>query len=192
MHSPSITKPLCSVQDCGRSAHWRDGGKRGMCPAHYRRWLRHGDPAVCLYRTDGEGCVTKGYKKITINGRYVYEHVHVMQQHLGRRLKPFPEEIVHHVNGDPLDNRLENLKVVSQSEHAKLHARRKRHLPVVCEHCGSGFLVPPYRTKRARHLYCSPSCASAERRIGGKSHVAHYGKRSANQPHCLQVGDQGP
>ena len=29
--------------------------------------------------------------------------------------------IVHHVNGDPTDNRPENLEVMTQAEHAKLH-----------------------------------------------------------------------
>ena len=44
-----------------------------------------------------------------------------MEKVLGRYLKPSPEEIVHHKNGNPLDNRAENLEVISQSEHAKLH-----------------------------------------------------------------------
>lgn len=30
---------ICSIPDCGNAAV-----KRGWCNAHYRRWLRHGDP----------------------------------------------------------------------------------------------------------------------------------------------------
>jgi hypothetical protein len=32
---------------------------------------------------------------------------------------------VHHINHDKLDNRLENLRVISPQEHLKLHANRK-------------------------------------------------------------------
>lgn len=47
---------------------------------------------------------------------YVLEHRLVMEQHLGRYLDP--EEVVHHVDGDPSNNDIENLQLfASQSEH---------------------------------------------------------------------------
>ena len=42
-----------------------------------------------------------------------------MENNLCRPL--FAEEIVHHVNGDKLDNVIENLEIMSRSEHMKLH-----------------------------------------------------------------------
>lgn len=44
-----------------------------------------------------------------VNGRYVLEHIHVMEQKLGRYL--LPDERVHHINKVRDDNRPENLEL---------------------------------------------------------------------------------
>ena len=48
----------------------------------------------------------------------VKKHRWIMENHLGRKLKA--DEDVHHINGDKQDNRVENLMVVSHSEHASI------------------------------------------------------------------------
>ena len=58
------------------------------------------------------------YKTIRINGKFVREHRYLMEQHLGRKLDR--NEQVHHINGDCRDNRIENLQVLTNSEHQKL------------------------------------------------------------------------
>ena len=50
---------------------------------------------------------------------YVREHRLIVEEHLGRILES--EEIVHHINHDKLDNRIENLCVLTRSEHAIEH-----------------------------------------------------------------------
>ena len=75
------------------------------------------------------------HRRVTVN-RYVelyegdgkhatriYEHRKVMQDFLKRKLKT--REQVHHVNGDKIDNRIENLMLFANaSEHAKFHTER--------------------------------------------------------------------
>lgn len=58
--------------------------------------------------------------KIYVNGRQLLVSRFTMERHLGRKLKT--EELVHHINENPLDNRIENLQIVTRSEHKRIHA----------------------------------------------------------------------
>ena len=52
---------------------------------------------------------------------YVGEHRLVAEEKIGRRLRK--DEVAHHINGDKLDNRPDNIEVMSDSEHRSHHAK---------------------------------------------------------------------
>ena len=54
---------------------------------------------------------------------YVLRYRFLMEQEIGRLLTS--EEIVHHVNGNPMDDRLENLAVITRGGHSSIHRHRK-------------------------------------------------------------------
>lgn len=96
------------------------------------------------------------------NGKIDVEHRVIMEKHLNRKLDT--DEVVHHLNGNHKDNRIENLVVMSRSEHGKLHAKKAEYVTLTCQWCRKPFekLCREYK-HRIKHgqteFCCSRSCA---------------------------------
>lgn len=98
----------------------------------------------------------------------------IMENYLGRNL--LSEEEVHHIDGNPLNNNIDNLEVLTKSEHLKIHASENRKYydkTMICPVCGKEFLwtseqqqrFNSNRTRKERvnknttFPFCSKSCA---------------------------------
>jgi hypothetical protein len=60
-----------------------------------------------------------------INWFYVAEHRLVIEKHIWRYL--LDTEIIHHIDGDTLNNNINNLQIMTASEHSILHCNFKKN-----------------------------------------------------------------
>ena len=108
---PRLAAVAAALRDREVSAETREKmavAKRGKVREQSNRW-RGGVSKTGRYSEH----------RRTVDGRRVYVHRHVAEQALGRALDPL--EHVHHVDCDEVNNVPENLLVLSETDHARLH-----------------------------------------------------------------------
>ena len=99
---------------------------------------------------------TTGYLYIRIDGKDIGEHILVAEKAIGRKLRT--GEVVHHINGNKLDNRPENLQVMTNSEHVRLHGLQREKAVRKCARCGN------IREIHGRGLCCSCYVAACKKK----------------------------
>lgn len=93
---------------------------------------------------------------------YVLMHRVVMENKLGRLLED--HEVVHHIDEDKFNNDPDNLQVMTQSEHTRMHqlAKGRRWITIRCPNCKDMFDIPYNRSFLGRKVgsynTCSPRC----------------------------------
>ena len=110
------------------------------------------------------GCINKlGYRILwdKKGKKPIKEHRYVLEKHLGRKLKF--NEMVHHINNNRSDNRVENLEIVSYQSHKDRH---KFNGTKICETCHKQFSKPPKSSIKLwlKRRFCSKKCRAVTQR----------------------------
>lgn len=103
----------------GRHGNHARGERNARWNPNARRLTSHGYVAVRVPIGHPHGWGPKSLRSFA----YAYEHVLVMMDHLGRSLAA--NEVVHHRNGAKTDNRIENLELLTSSEHMFEHSTER-------------------------------------------------------------------
>jgi len=112
----------------------------------------------------------KNWEGKKYRNKYCYEHHFVYWIHYG--IIPKEDEVIHHKNKIGTDNNIDNLKLMTVSEHNILHLKeRKGQKPIylielTCSFCKKKFFrkhAPTiYKMKKGqKHFYCNRSCMAS-------------------------------
>ncbi len=92
---------ICSQLSREKNGNWKGG------------IMMHGKGYILIKYSEHPFCNNHGYVSL---------HRLIMEKYLGRYLKS--NELVHHINNNIRDNRIENLKLTTRKEHCKIHLKK--------------------------------------------------------------------
>ena len=128
----------CNIPGCNKPSVNKI--KPGPCGMHKTRIKQHGcafktlrsskeqpySKLVKVAKTFSETKERVYYWIVFIDNKPQYVHRLIMEYYLGRKLHK--NEVVHHVDGNGLNNRLSNLVVMFRAEHKELHEKETREV----------------------------------------------------------------
>lgn len=105
------------------------------------------------------------FVRIGENGNYITKSYpkYLMEEKLGRPLEP--NEDVHHIDGNPLNNDLSNLEIRIHGEHQKEHSLKyPEKIILECSWCHNKFVASKvqryqYCENYKKNYFCSHKCA---------------------------------
>lgn len=106
---------------------------------HWKGGRSHNGEYVTVYRPDHPFSY----------GRHVMEHRVVWEEYHKAILLPWIE--IHHINGNKIDNRVENLTPIKTSDHVKYHLQLRRLNEIdkrKCGLCGNGTYIKHQKAKK--------------------------------------------
>jgi hypothetical protein len=127
--------------------------------------------------------ICNGYYTVCLNDDSITVHRLVAQQFLEN---PDKKPYVHHINKNILDNRVENLKWVTQKENCSLHNKQTSHPRVVIQKDKDGKIINKFNSLKEAGQAIGMSESSISKVVTGKNETAGGFKWEYEQEYTVE------
>jgi hypothetical protein len=127
-----------------------------------------------------------GHPRARPKGHYVYVHVLIAEQRLGRFLHPW--EVAHHIDGNKRNNRPDNIEVMSRKIHSRHHAKKPARVTLPCGECGRPVVRLKRRLISGKPVFCNHVCAGRKNGHRKTPEFRHGTASAYNYRKCRCLG----